>query len=160
MTACLIHVYGTCRRWSEGHHSRVVKRLKYKLFERLLLEKWKWFSYDDSEMCVESRCLAFAYGLNSRVGEQVQANITKLRKCQLTEKEAILHFLLLMGSGEGNPENQATFNDSGVCMSDGQESLFENVPRLGDVDSLYSAITSSQHVRPFGKSKSGGRGGD
>lgn len=150
-------MYGTCRsRWSDRHHSRVVKRLKYKLFERLLLEKWKWFGRDDCEMCVESRCLSFAYGLSSRVGKQVQANMNKLKRCQqLTEKEPILHFLLLMGSVEGDPEDKTTFNDSGVCMSDGQESLFENVPRLGDVNSLHSAITSSQRVRPSGMNKGG-----
>ena len=140
------------RRWSDGHHSSVLKRLKHCVFERLLLEKWKWFRYDDSEMLVKSRCLAFAYGQSSGEGKQLQAMITKLEKCQLTEKEAILHFMLLMGSSKDDLEGQGVLNDSGVCMC---EPLFESVPRLCDVDNLHSALTSSQRVS---HSARGGRG--
>lgn len=143
------------RRWSDGHHSSVLKRLKHRVFERLLLEKWKWFRYDDGEMLVESRCLAFAYGQSSREGKQLQAMITELEKCQLTEKEAILHFMLLMCSSKDDLESQRLLNDSGVCMCDS----FESVPRLCDVDNLHSALTSSQRVS-HSAIKGWGRGRD
>ena len=110
-------------------------------------------------MSVKSCCLAFAYSQSSWVGEQLQTMISKLEKCELTEKEAILHFLLLMACSEGDLEDQGVLNDSGVCMCEGQESLFESVPRRGDVDKLHSALTSSQHVSCSGSSEGGG-GGD
>jgi hypothetical protein len=152
----MLHTYR--RPWSDGHHSTVLKRLKHSVFERLLLEKWKWFRYDDSDMLVKSRCLGFAYGRSSREGKQLQEMITKLEKCQLAEKEAILHFMLLMASNKDDLEGQGVLNDSGVCICEGQLSLFESVPRLCDVDLLHSALTSSQRVS-HSSSSSKGEGG-
>ena len=158
MGSLISDMFGTYRRtWSEGHHSSILRRLKHEVFERLLLEKWKWFRYDDSEMSVKSRCLAFAYGQSSWVGEKLQTMIAKLEKCDLTEKEAALHFLLLMASNEGDLKDQGALDDSGVCMGEGQESLFESVSRLDDIDKLHSALTSSQHVSHCGSSEGGGR---
>ena len=151
-------MYNTYHRrpWSEGRHASVLKRLKHRVFERLLLEKWKWFHYDDSEMSVKSRCLAFAYSQSSREGNKVQTMITKLEKCQLTEKEAILHFLLLMASSRGDLEDHGVLNDSGVCMGEGMDSPFDSIPRLGDVDMLHFALISSQHVSHCGLWGGGG----
>ena len=118
--------------------------MKCQVFERFILQKWKWFRYDDNPMSVECRILAFAYDVGA--GEQVHSTITNLKECQLTEKEAILQFLLLVASDQGGWEDQSILNNSGVCMSEGCKALFESVPRLGDVDRLHSALTTSQLV--------------
>lgn len=108
-------------------------------------------------MSVKSRCLSFAYGQSSREGTHLHALITKLDECQLTDKEAILHFLLLLANSKDDlGGHRGVLNDSGVCMmGEGQDLLFDRVPRLCDVDSLHSALTSSQQVSHSGTTGKG-----
>lgn len=135
------------RSWTEKEHCQVVKRLKYKVFDKLLLRKWEWFSLTEQGMSAESRCLAVSYSHNwPRPLQSLQVAVEAFKECDLTEKEALLEFLWCLSDSDSSSKNQVALDDSGVSLSEAYVSLFEGVHRLDDVWNVESALHSSQKV--------------
>lgn len=98
-------------------------------------------------MSVECSCLAFSYCFGQAdLTERLKVAVGNVHKCPLVEKEAVLRFLLLLAGHVTSEEDRAVFNDSGVFFSELSHSLFETLPRTDDMESLQSALCSSQQV--------------
>ena len=134
------------KQWTEEECALVVKKLKYTMFDKLILRRWEWFDCNEHEMSSESRCLALASRLGST--ERLHVAVGNLNESILIEKEAILQFLWLVAGIDNSAQaRKQALNDSGVCVNKAlSHSLFEALPRVCDVESVQSSLYASQQV--------------